>query len=113
MTAGDPDDEGGAVLADILHLTDVEMIDNHAVAGGAVSVAELVAVRTSFVGNTAESGVGQGGAVNASVSVELENVTMRGNLANLGGAVHMDLIDGTTGGAFDATFVTLLDNEAS
>jgi hypothetical protein len=52
------DDEGGAVLADILHLTDVEMVDNHAVAGGAVSTAVLVAVRPSFVGNTAESGVG-------------------------------------------------------
>ncbi len=114
VSTGDQgDDEGGAVLADILHLTDVELIGNHAVAGGAVSVAELVAVRTSFVGNTAESGVGQGGAVNASVSVELENVTMRGNLAKFGGAVHMDLIGGTTGGAFDATFVTLLDNEAS
>jgi hypothetical protein len=97
----------------VLHLTDVELIDNHAVAGGAVSVAELVAVRTSLVGNTAESGVGQGGAVNASVSVLLENVTLRGNLAKIGGAVHMDLIGGTTGGAFDATFVTLLDNRAS
>ncbi len=107
------DDEGGAVLADILHLTDVELIGNHAVAGGAVSVADLRAVRTSFVGNTAESGVGQGGAVNASVSIVLENVTMRANLAKLGGAVHMGLITGTTEGAFDATFVTLLDNEAS
>jgi hypothetical protein len=51
--------------------------------------------------------------VNASVSVRLENVTLRGNLAKLGGAVHMALITGTEDGAFDATFVTLLDNQAS
>jgi hypothetical protein len=51
--------------------------------------------------------------VNASVSVLLENVTLRGNLAKLGVAVHIALITGTEDGAFDATFVTLLDNQAS
>lgn len=36
---------------------------------GTVSVAKLVAVRTSFVGDTPELRFGQGGAVNASVAV--------------------------------------------
>jgi hypothetical protein len=107
------DNEGGAVLADVLHLIDVELIGNSADRGGAVSTADLRAIRTSFVGNEAELGAGTGGAVLASVEVILENVTFVGNVAKSGGAVHMDLVAGTTGAAFDATFVTFLDNDAS
>jgi hypothetical protein len=107
------DNDGGAVLADVLHLVDVELIGNRADRGGAVSTADLRAIRTSFVGNEAEVGAGEGGAVLASVEVVLENVTFVANVARSGGAVHMDVIDGTTGARFDATFVTFLDNEAS
>jgi hypothetical protein len=102
------DDEGGAVLADVLHLIDVELIGNRAVAGGAVSTADLRAVRTSFVGNEAELVVGDGGAVLAFGDVELENVTFVGNVAQRGGALWMD-----RAGDLSATFVTFHDNEAT
>jgi predicted outer membrane repeat protein len=84
--AGDSD--GGAVLADLVEVIDVELINNRAVRGGAVSTADLLAVRTSFVGNEAELGDGAGGAVLASVAVVLKNVTFRGNSAKQGGAVR-------------------------
>jgi hypothetical protein len=107
------EDEGGAVLADLVRLVDSELTGNAAVVGGAVSAVEVTAIRTSLVGNQAVFGDGLGGAINAYVAVDLENVTLSGNAAKVGGAVHMDLIDGTTGAAFDATFVTFLDNVAS
>ena len=105
------DDEGGAVLADDLRLVDVELIANAAVAGGAVSTVDLHAVRTSFVRNEAEFGVGQGGAVLAVGDVVLENVTFSDNVADEGGAMFLDLSAG--GGTLTATFVTFLDNEAT
>ena len=105
------DDEGGAVLADDLRLVDVELIANAAVAGGAVSTIDLHAVRTSFVRNEAEFGVGQGGAVLAVGDVVLENVTFSDNVADEGGAMFLDLSAG--GGTLTATFVTFLDNEAT
>ena len=105
------DDEGGAVLADDLRLVDVELIANAAVAGGAVSTVDLHAVRTSFVRNEAEFGVGQGGAVVAVGDVVLDNVTFSGNVADEGGAVFLDLSVG--GGSLAATFVTFLGNEAT
>ena len=105
------DDEGGAVLADDLRLVGVELIANAAVAGGAVSTIDLHAVRTSFVRNEAEFGVGQGGAVVAVGDVVLDNVTFSGNVADEGGAMFLDLSVG--GGTLAATFVTFLSNEAT
>jgi len=107
------EDEGGAVYADVLHLVDVELIGNRARIGGAVSTVDLVATRTSFVGNEAELGDGLGGAVAAYRSVTLENVTFQGNVAKSGGAVHLERFDPDPAARFDATFVTFLDNEAS
>jgi len=104
------DDQGGAVLADGLHLIDMELIGNAAVAGGAVSTIDLRAERTSFVGNEAEFGVGEGGAVRATGEVVLTNVTFSGNVAKQGGAVFLNL---SAGGSLTATFVTFLDNAAS
>jgi hypothetical protein len=109
--SGMGNDEGGAVLADDLRLIDVELIANAAVAGGAVSTVDLHAVRTSFVRNEAEFGVGQGGAVLAVGDVVLDNVTFSGNVADEGGAMFLDLSAG--GATLTATFVTFLDNEAS
>jgi hypothetical protein len=100
-------DQGGAVIADDLRLVDVELIGNEAVSGGAVSVIDLVAIRTSFVRNVAAFGSGEGGAVFALGDVTLENVTFVGNSASEGGAIWMDET-----GALDATFVTFRDNSA-
>lgn len=107
------DNDGGAVLADVLHLVDVELIGNRADRGGAVSTADLRAIRTTFVRNEAELGAGVGGAALASVELVLENVTFVANEAGSDGAVHMDVIDSTTGAKFDATIVTFVGNEAS
>ena len=107
-TAGD--DEGGAVLAEVLQLIDVELIRNNAVIGGAVSTFDLTATRTSFVGNSAALGIGDGGAVYALGDVTLTNVTFVDNLAKSGGAVS---IDGTvTGASLTATNVTFRGNKA-
>ena len=101
-------DEGGAVHARDLRLIDVELTGNAAVAGGAVLTVDLTAIRTTFVGNTAESLVGEGGAVLATGDVVLENVTFLRNRAKLGGAMLLDLSDGS----LHATFVTFRDNAA-
>jgi hypothetical protein len=99
---------GGAVLAEDLRLTDVELIGNRADIGGAVAVtARLEATRTSFVGNLAVDGSGLGGAVHAQGGVTLENVTLRANQASVGGAVWID-----ASRELAATFVTFVDNIA-
>jgi hypothetical protein len=109
---GLPTDEGGAVIADVLRLVDVELRGNAAVAGGAVSTIDLHAVRTSFVDNTARGDPARGGAVYAFGQVTLENVTFASNLADDGGALWMD---GTPSGdeGLTATFVTFSDNSAT
>jgi hypothetical protein len=109
--AGSMDDQGGAVVADDLRLIDVELIGNAAGEGRAVLTSDLHAVRTSFVRNEAEFGVGQGGAVVAVGDVVLDNVTFSGNVADKGGAMFLDLSVG--GGSLAATFVTFLGNEAT
>jgi hypothetical protein len=99
--------QGGAVLAEDLRLVDVELVDNEAVKGGAVSTFDLVAIRTSFVQNVATFASGEGGAFYALGDVTLENVTFLGNSASEGGAIWMD-----ESGPLSATFVTFLDNSA-
>ncbi len=112
VSRADGDSEGGAVLADVLRLIDVELRGNEAVSGGAVSTIDLHAVRTSFVGNGAEFRVAQGGAVFARGDVTLENVTFDGNVAGAGGALWMDTaVRGT--GSLQATFVTFVRNRAN
>jgi hypothetical protein len=108
--ASSPEDEGGAVLADVLHLVDVEFRGNHADLGGAVSTGDLTAVRTSFIENTAVFTDGEGGAIRAVGEVALTNVTFVGNMAKTGGALHLD-VAGLTG-RLDATFVTFRENAA-
>ncbi len=108
----DGDDAGGAVLADVLRLIDVELRGNEAVSGGAVSIIDLHAVRTSFVGNGAEFRVAQGGAVYALGDVTLENVTFDGNFASQGGALWMDASLSAVG-SLDVTFVAFLRNGAT
>lgn len=102
-------DEGGAVRARDLRLMDVELTGNAAVAGGAVSTIDLEAIRTTFVANQAEFVLGDGGAVLATGDVVLENVTFLQNLARSGGAMWLDLSEGSLA----ATFVTFLDNASS
>jgi hypothetical protein len=102
-------DEGGAVRARDLRLIDVELTGNAAVAGGAVSTIDLEAIRTTFVDNEAEFVLGEGGAVLATGDVVLENVTFTRNRAGSGGAMWLDLSDGS----LTATFVTFLDNASS
>ena len=107
-TAGD--DEGGAILAEVLSLIDVELNGNSAVIGGAVSTVDLFATRTSFIGNSADLSFGDGGAVYAFGEVSLTNVTFADNVAKSGGAIS---IDGRQGGAsLTATNVTFRGNEA-
>ena len=104
------DDEGGAILAGVLSLIDVELNGNSAVIGGAVSTVDLFATRTSFIGNSADLSFGDGGAVYAFGEVSLTNVTFADNVAKSGGAIS---IDGRQGGAsLTATNVTFRGNEA-
>ena len=104
------DDEGGAILAEVLSLIDVELVGNSAVIAGAVSTVDLSATRTSFIGNSADLVDGYGGAVYAFGEVSLTNVTFANNVAKLGGAIS---IDGRQGGAsLTATNVTFRGNEA-
>ena len=112
------EDEGGAVAADVLILIDVEMNGNKARNGGAVVTGDLTAIRTSFIGNIAElgspsAGTGLGGAVFATDDVVLTNMSFLGNIAASGGALHHDTLGFGPDGSLTATFVTLLDNEAS
>jgi hypothetical protein len=115
LTGGDVSevpDAGGAVYADDLRLLDVELRSNRAAEGGAVFTTDLRARRTSFVGNEAEFGLAEGGAVLALGDVVLENVTFDGNAAGAGGALWMDVSLGSDGGALVAAFVTFLGNDA-
>lgn len=104
-------DEGGAVLADTLHLIDVELIGNTARKGGAVSTFELTATRTSFVNNSADLGASQGGAVYAVGDVTLTNVTFTGNTARSGGALFV--APALPPAALTMTSATLRGNEAA
>ena len=103
------DDGGGAILAEVVSLIDVELNGNSAVIGGAVSTVDLFATRTSFIGNSADLVDGDGGAVYAFGEVSLTNVTFVDNVAKFGGAVS---IGGTVIGALlTAKNITFRGNE--
>ena len=97
------DDLGGAVLADVVHLVDSELVGNSAVGGGAVAADAVHAERVSFVENATPTGAG--GAIAATGALTLTNVTFARNIAAAGGAVRLgpDV-------SLEATFVTFLDN---
>ena len=99
------DNEGGAILADVVHLVDSVLEGNVAAAGGAVLAREVRAERVLFRDNAALTTPAEGGAILATESVTLINVTMVGNAAADGGAVWLP-----SDGTFDATFVTFHDN---
>jgi len=110
-----PDNEGGAIDAPAVILTDVELIGNRARNGGAVVTGDLTATRTSFIQNVAgpgssADGLALGGAVLADGQVTLRNVSFIDNRAASGGALFLELSGAATG--LDATFVTFLDNAA-
>ena len=99
---------GGAILADAVELIDSELTDNTADVGGAVFATEVRAERTSFIDNRVLGAIAQGGAIRATESVTLVNVTLTGNIAKEGGAVWLP-----AGEPFDATFVTFRGNSAT
>lgn len=80
---------GGAIAADEVVLVDVDVVANTAPSGGAIDTGTLVADRVQFLANTATLPPGQGGAVRAGGDVHVTTVTFSGNAALVGGSVWL------------------------